>query len=357
MKNFWQDKRVFITGHTGFKGGWLSYVLHALGAQLVGYSRSIPTNPSFFEASGLADLLVHNIGDIRHLDQLETAIDRADPEIVIHMAAQPLVRHSYADPIETYSTNVMGTVNLLEIIRRRPTIKSTIIVTSDKCYENLEQIYSYREHDRLGGFDPYSNSKGCAEMVVNCYTQSYFQSEENGCIASVRAGNVIGGGDFVESRLVPDTVKSLSKGEVPTIRSPNSLRPWQHVLEPISGYMAVAEYIYNQGKQSSKDDVAWNFGPNYTSELSVKEVTQIICDFWQDGFLPNIIRDDSLHEAKLLALDSTKARMRLGWSPRWGIEEALRKTVEWYKAFYEERRSVAAIRRMTLGQIEEYFDV
>ena len=350
MVNFWQGKKVFITGHTGFKGGWLSFILHKLGAKVTGYSISIPTDPSFFEVANIADKLNHNIGDIRDYDLLSKSIDQANPDIVFHMAAQPLVRHSYSDPIETYSTNVMGTVNLLEIVRTRKNIAATIVVTTDKCYENKEHIYAYRENDRLGGHDPYSNSKACAELVVSCYLQSYFAKQDIGGIASVRAGNVIGGGDFVQSRLVPDIIRNLSKDSAPIIRSPNSIRPWQHVLEPLSGYMKAAQSIYNN---KLHEEAAWNFGPDYTSEVPVHEIANMICDIWQTNVKPNIVEDAVLHEAKLLALDSTKARQELNWLPKWNIEQALNKTVEWYKTYYQN----GEIEKITHNQIEEYFNI
>ncbi len=351
MVNFWKGKRVFITGHTGFKGGWLSIILHKLGAKVTGYSLSIPTNPSFFETANVESILNHNIGDIRDYKALEKAIDQASPDIILHMAAQPLVRHSYSNPIETYSTNVMGTVNVLEIARTRKNIKATLVITTDKCYENKEHIYAYREKDRLGGFDPYSNSKACAELVVSCYLQSYFSTQETGSIASVRAGNVIGGGDFVQSRLVPDIIRNLSENKTPIIRSPNSIRPWQHVLEPLSGYMSAAEKIYDG---TFNEDMSWNFGPDYAGEVSVQDVTNIICDLWQTNVKPNVVLDEaSLHEAKLLALDSTKARKELNWSPKWNVEKALEKTVSWYKAYYNDGN----VSEITNNQIEEYFNI
>ncbi len=356
LDDFWKNKKVLITGHTGFKGGWLSFILSKFGAKVSGYSLSIPTIPSFFEVSNLDKVIDHNIGDICDYNKLKQCIERVQPDIIFHMAAQSLVRYSYNNPIETYNTNVMGSVNLLEIVRKNSSVKATIIVTSDKCYRNEEFIYSYREHDRLGGFDPYSNSKACTELVVDAYIQSYFINNNIGCIASVRAGNVIGGGDWAKARLIPDVISALSKNERPVIRSPESIRPWQHVLEPLSGYMLVAKKIFNEAKQEK--NMVWNFGPNYVNEEKVKNVVDTLCNLWQSNVTPHIVEDFTLHEAKLLTLDNTKARNELNWVPKWDINQALLKTVDWYKCYYSNLGvNTNEINVIINTQIEEYFNL
>jgi CDP-glucose 4,6-dehydratase len=349
-KNFWNGKKVFITGHTGFKGSWLSLVLIQLGAKIAGYSINIPTNPSLFTALELEQNLEHIIGDVADFTKLNDTIAKFNPDIVIHMAAQPLVRYSYQNPIETYQTNVMGTVNVLEVARLNQNIKGTVIITSDKCYDNIEHIWGYREHDPMGGFDPYSNSKGCAELVTSAYSKSYFIDKNVNSVASARAGNVIGGGDWADARLIPDIINSLNNNISPIIRSPNAIRPWQHVLEPLSGYMLVAEKIYNQAQTQL---LSWNFGPNYTSEVSVINIVNQVCDLWGTGIKADIQIDETLHEAKLLTLDSTKARRELDWHPKWDINQTLEKTVKWYQAYHNNDDML----QFTKKQIQEYFNL
>ncbi len=346
--NFWHGKRVLLTGHTGFKGGWLSLVLKKFGADVFGFSLKPDTNPNFFEACSLSDILHHQVGDIRDFQFLKDYLFSCKPDIVIHMAAQPLVRYSYKNPLETYSTNVMGTANILEAVRLYEKVGATIIVTTDKCYENKEQIWSYREADRLGGHDPYSNSKACAELVTSAYVNSYFLNNAIGSVASVRAGNVIGGGDWSLDRLIPDIVRFLNQEESPIIRNPNALRPWQHVLESISGYLSAAEKIYGNQKENIQ---SWNFGPDENNEVTVFDLIKMIYQHWPNAKDPTFLKTDNLHEATLLKLDSTKARHELGWVPKWNISTTIEKTVEWYKSFYDKKD----IKQITNEQIDYYF--
>ena len=323
---FWQDRRVFLTGHTGFKGGWLSIWLHMLGARVHGYALPAPTTPSLFEEAGVETVMVtHTVGDIRDLDALNAAMAAAEPEIVIHMAAQPLVRLSYAEPVETYSTNVMGTVNVLEAARRVDSVRAVVNVTSDKCYENREWDRPYREDDAMGGHDPYSSSKGCAELVAQAYQRSFFG--DGRWLASARAGNVIGGGDWASDRLLPDFFRALDAGEPLTIRSPDAIRPWQHVLEPLSGYLMLARALLDSGETFA---VGWNFGP---AEDDVWPVRRIVEFLVPGGEGVNISNAPQPHEAKTLRLDSSKARDRLDWQPVWTVEQALAATVQWHRAW------------------------
>ena len=334
-QNFWKNKKVLITGHTGFKGSWLTLWLQNLGAQICGISLEPNTNPSLFNSLELSKNIEHNICDIRDLEKLNNIFAKFQPEIVFHLAAQPLVRYSYHNPIETYQTNVIGTINVLEAIKKTNSTLATIIVTSDKCYENIEQIWGYRENDKMGGHDPYSNSKGCAELVVSAYTKSYFIPNQNyGKIASVRAGNVIGGGDWAEDRLIPDLIKTLVENKNPIIRSPKAIRPWQHVLEPLAGYMLVAEYLWNLPKQTTL--LNWNFGPEQESQRDVEFVASKVCELWGGNNKTEIQENkNNLHEANLLYLDCTKVKKDLNWQPKWDINDTLFNTVEWYKSFYD----------------------
>ena len=354
-EHFWKRKQVFITGHTGFKGSWLALWLDLLGADVVGYSLPSPTVPSHFESAQIGKGITTIESDVKHFDQLKKAIQTHNPEIVFHLAAQSLVRPSYDDPIETYSTNVMGTVNLLEAIRKISSVKVIINVTSDKCYENKEWVWGYRENDPVGGYDPYSSSKGCAELVSSAYLQSFFNPakyDNHGVgLATARAGNVIGGGDFAEDRLIPDIVKTLSKGEIVNIRYPKAVRPWQHVLEPLSGYLELARRLYENGAMFSG---AWNFGP---TENDVKDVGWVVNKFveaWGEEASWRVDKNKHPHEAGLLKLDCSKAYTILGWSSRLNIEKALKWTVEWYKEFY---RNPDSVRKVTLQQIEEYENI
>lgn len=340
----WQGRRVLVTGHTGFKGGWLSLWLHQLGAEVTGFSLAAPTDPSFFEQTRLGELLHHVEGDVRDINALESALRAAQPEVVFHLAAQSLVRYSYDHPVETYATNVMGTAHLLDACRRVDSVRAVICVTSDKCYENREWVWPYRESDPMGGQDPYSSSKGAAELVISAYRRSYFASGAK--IASVRAGNVIGGGDWAADRLVPDVIRALLAGKRPEIRSPTSIRPWQHVLEALSGYLLIAERLLE-----GRDGVAtaWNFGPSEDDTKPVDWIVEQMLSAWgAEGW--DSPGGPQPHEAVLLKLDCSKARSELGWRPALGLENALAKVVEWHA---EVHRGADA-REVSLRQLSEY---
>lgn len=348
---FWKGKRVFLTGHTGFKGSWLLLWLQAMGAELTGYALPAPTEPSLFEQARLVELVNHIEGDIRDFDQLRRAVADAKPEIVFHLAAQPLVRLSYEQPVETYATNVMGTVHLLEAIRQAGGVQAVVAVTSDKCYENREWIWPYRETDPMGGHDPYSNSKGCAELVISAFRKSYFPPNDiaNGgvALASVRAGNVIGGGDWALDRLVPDLVRSFLKGESPVIRSPLSVRPWQHVLEALGGYLMIAERLYQ--RDASMAD-GWNFGPSDDDARPVNWIVDRMQSKWAGASAPSSGSGYNPHEAGLLRLDCSKARNALGWKPSLGLERAIGWIVEWHQAVNLGQDA----RALTRQQISDY---
>jgi len=339
--SFWRNKKVFLTGHTGFKGSWLALWLQELGADVTGFSLEPPTQPNLFTLAKVASNMQSVQGDIRDFQLLKSTLLQHQPEIIFHMAAQSLVRYSYDNPVETYATNVMGTVNLLEAARVTSTAKAIINITSDKCYENKEWHWGYREEDRLGGHDPYSNSKACAELVTAAYRHSYL-----GSLASVRAGNVIGGGDWALDRLVPDLMRSIINKEKFVVRYPHALRPWQHVLEPLQGYLQLAEYIYQTPGQYAE---SWNFGPE---EQDVKSVDWIVKHVQRlcDEELHCEVLTPKLHEATFLKLDSSKAKSKLGWKPRWNLDEALTNTVEWYQAF----KQGEDVERKTREQIRGY---
>ena len=334
-QQFWQNKKVFITGHTGFKGSWLTLWLSSLQAKIYGYALQPNTDPNLFNILNLENKITHQIADIRDLEKLQKAINDFAPDIVFHLAAQPLVRYSYHNPIETYQTNVMGTVNVLEAVRKYGKASATIIVTSDKCYENVEKIVGYQENDKMGGHDPYSNSKGCAELVVSAYTNSYFiPNPQIGKVASVRAGNVIGGGDWSQDRLIPDLIKNLVAKKNPIIRNPKAIRPWQNVIEPIYGYLLVAQHLCEL--QEQKTLLNWNFGPDLVDQKNVEYVAQMVQEIWGSDNKIEINEDkNKLHEANLLYLDCAKAKKELGWYPKWHIEESIKNAVEWYKSFYD----------------------
>ena len=343
---FWKGKRVIITGHTGFKGGWLALWLYKMGAKIGGYALKPPTDPNFFYITKTFECLTTSIiDDIRDIDALFSAVNSFQPEIIFHLAAQPLVRYSYTNPLETYAINVMGTINLLEIIRRISCVRAVVIVTSDKCYENQERIWSYRENEPLGGYDPYSSSKACAEILTSAWRRSYLEGKGI-AVATVRAGNVIAGGDWASDRLIPDIMRAVSTGKILHIRSPEAIRPWQHVLEPLSGYLRLAEYLVTQGCVYAE---AWNFGPNnedgrsvrYIVERFIKTYPELRCDY---------DKQIELHEAQYLSLDSSKAQTRLGWIPRWRLDKAMDKTIEWYLAW----QSGKNMREISLNQISEY---
>lgn len=349
---FWQGKSVFLTGHTGFKGSWLSLWLSSLGAKVSGYALAPDTTPNLFSVLNLEDSLVYSqIADIRDLDSLQKAVLKAHPDIVIHMAAQPLVRYSYAHPVETYATNVMGTVNLLESLRSVDSVRATVVVTTDKCYENTERLAGYREHEPMGGHDPYSNSKGCAELVTAAYRQSFFSVNDypnhRNAIASARAGNVIGGGDWSEDRLIPDAIKAFEDNKQLLIRNPLATRPWQHVLEPLSGYLVLAQALYEKGVPFAQ---GWNFGPSDSDARSVQDVVDLLIAAW--GAPATWVQDalEHPHEAQSLRLDISKAREQLSWAPRWNLEAAIEKIVQWEKA-YQNRQDMKSI---SLAQIQSY---
>ena len=348
---FWQGKVVLVTGHTGFKGGWLCLWLQSLGAKVVGYALSPPTTPSLFDVAGVGDGMRSIIGDVGDLARLQAAVTEHAPQIVIHMAAQSLVRNSYASPVGTYATNVMGTAHVLEAVRKAQGVKVVVNVTSDKCYDNREWVWGYRENEPLGGYDPYSSSKGCAELVTAAYRNSFFhpaQYARHGvAVASARAGNVIGGGDWAEDRLVPDFVRAVTRGEALTVRNPAAVRPWQHVLEPLRGYLQLAQNLWSDGARYSE---AWNFGPDEESAQSVGTVVGALTALW-DG-KAHWRTDDTAgqpHEANFLKLDCSKARMKLGWQPRWNLQTALESTAAWYKA-HQAKHDMRAFTQEQIGR-------
>lgn len=326
-REFWHDKKVFLTGHTGFKGGWLATWLQSLGAHVTGFGLAPNTTPSFFELCRLADRLDSIIGDVRDLDALVDTIGNQQPDIIFHLAAQPLVRRSYKEPVETFATNVMGTVHLLEAARLTPSVRAVVAISSDKCYQNRGWVWGYREDDPLGGRDPYSASKGCAELVAAAYQHSYFRTGDT-TVATCRAGNVIGGGDWAEDRLVPDAINALTRGEPLVVRNPDAVRPWQHVLET-SGYLLLAEKVYLEQK---KWEGGWNFGPSDVDAVPVSTLSNLLVQSWGNGASWQDARDPNApHEEAYLKLDSSKARQLLGWRPRLSIKEAVEWTVAWYK--------------------------
>jgi CDP-glucose 4,6-dehydratase len=326
---FWRGRRIFITGHTGFKGGWLATWLTQMGAEVFGFSLQPNTEPSLFKVCELEKHLAgHTIGDIRNGVEFSQALVNSAAEIVFHFAAQPLVRYSYNHPVETYSTNVIGTVNLLEAVRQSATVQAVVNVTTDKCYENQEWVWGYRESEPLGGMDPYSSSKACAELVSAAYRDSFLQ-QQGVALATVRAGNVIGGGDWADDRLIPDFLRALDRNEKVIIRSPGAVRPWQHVLEPLSGYMQLAQRLFSEGESFSE---AWNFGPSDEDSQTVEWIIKVLGEFCPTAQW-SIEPDSRIHEAQQLRLDSSKARSRLAWMPRWDIERALDETVQWHHAW------------------------
>lgn len=346
QRTFWKDKRVLLTGHTGFKGGWLAIWLSKLGAHVYGYSLEPPTQPNLFSTLKLSDRLSGNtIADIRDANVLSQAMIDVSPDIVFHMAAQPLVRHSYSHPTETYSVNVMGTVNVFEAVRKCESVRAVVNITTDKCYENREWVWAYRETEALGGFDPYSSSKACSELVTAAYRRSFLAT--NGVhVASARAGNVIGGGDWAEDRLIPDFLRAIDAGETLNIRFPNATRPWQHVLEPLSGYLTLAQSLY-EGQEGAAD--AWNFGPVEEDARSVEWIAEHL-----SKLVPSVdwVCETATqpHEANFLKLDISKAKHTLHWRPRWTLEDALRVTLNWHNAW----RSGADMYEVSLEQINIY---
>lgn len=326
---FWSGKKVFLTGHTGFKGSWMSLWLQQMGAEVTGFALAPLTEPALFDLARVAEGMRSILGDIRDAALLEAALVAARPEIVIHMAAQPLVRASYDDPVGTYATNVMGTVHLLEAVRKAPSVRSICVVTTDKCYENREWIWGYREDEAMGGYDPYSNSKGCAELVASAYRRSFF-GEGKAALATARAGNVIGGGDWAADRLIPDILRAFAHRAPVSIRNPLSVRPWQHVLEPVSGYLVLCQALWENPVAMAE---AWNFGPRDDDARSVQWIVERMCALWGDG--ATWAKEEGLqpHEANYLKLDISKARAGLGWTPRWDLPEALNRIVTWQRAW------------------------
>jgi CDP-glucose 4,6-dehydratase len=344
--SFWLGKRVFLTGHTGFKGGWLSLWLQSMGAEVHGYALNPPTETNLFTLAAVGKGMVRSvIADIRDLEKLSQAMKAAQPEVVFHLAAQPLVRHSYLDPVETYGVNVMGTVNLLESVRQTPGVKAVVNVTTDKCYENQEWMWAYRENEPIGGYDPYSSSKGCSELVTAAYRRSFLEPAGI-ALASARAGNVIGGGDWAMDRLIPDFLRALDAGEILRIRDPLATRPWQHVLEPLSGYLKLAERLFTDGLDYAE---AWNFGPSDDDACTVQWILERLIEMrkdlkWQQEGIPQA------HEAHHLKLDSSKARTLLAWHPRWKVQNALQETLAWHQAW----RNGQDMKSFSLAQVANY---
>jgi len=345
-KNFYKNKRILITGHTGFIGSWLTKWLTMLGSEVCGYALDPPTQPNLYEALNLTRKISNDIrGDIRDIKLLRKTILNFQPEIVFHLAAQPIVLESYDNPLETFDTNVIGAVNLLNELRKVDSVKATIVVTSDKSYRNKEWVYPYRENDELGGRDPYSASKSCQDIVVQSFRESYF-SDSGIALSSARAGNVIGGGDWAKDRIVPDIVRGIVDGLPIIIRNPKSVRPWQHVLEPVSGMLLLAQKMYGDLRFSG----AWNFGPNNESDVTVKEIVEKVIELWGAGEY-KIRKNSSKEEAKYLSLDISKAKRELGWFPMYDIDRTLEQTVKWYKEFY----SSGNVNGLTCSQIENYY--
>ena len=351
-KDFWKGRRVLITGHTGFKGAWLCNCLQRVGAEILGIALPPPSVPNAFEATGCASSMTSVMLDIRDRSAMNDPIAAFRPEVAFHLAAQSLVRLSYDDPVGTYATNVLGTVNVLDVLRHIDSVRAIVNITSDKCYENLDWNWGYRENDRLGGFDPYSSSKACAEIVTTAFIRSYFANPTSGkvraAVATARAGNVIGGGDWAVDRLVPDLVRGAAAGREVLVRNPHAVRPWQHVLEPLAGYLLLGEALFDRGAAFAG---AWNFGPLPQDEHAVAWIADRCCSAWGEG--ARWLKDDRAqpHEARMLKLDISKARAQLHWEPRWSAEYAIDATVRWYKTYYQG----GDVRSETQGQIDEYF--
>ena len=344
--NFWEGKRVFLTGHTGFKGSWLSLWLQSMGAILHGLALKAPTTPALFNEANVGAGMESKIGDIRDFPTVMAAMQTCKPDIIIHMAAQPLVRYSYQAPVETYATNVMGTVHVLEAARQVGTIKAIVNVTTDKCYENREWLWGYREDEPMGGHDPYSNSKGCSELVTSAYRRSFFQ-HSGIALASARAGNVIGGGDWATDRLVPDILRAFEKAQSVVIRNPHATRPWQHVLEPLSGYLMLAERLYAEGKPFAE---GWNFGPHDEDARPVQWIVEHMVQTWGNKASWQLDGSTHPHEANYLKLDISKVKAKLGWQPRWNLAMALEKIIDWHHDWLDK----ANVHTKCLQQINEY---
>jgi CDP-glucose 4,6-dehydratase len=344
---FWSGRRVLITGHTGFKGAWLSLWLTELGAQVSGFARDVPTDPSLYALARVGELVEHVDGDIRDGERVAEALARLRPEIVLHLAAQPLVRRSFRDPVETYATNVMGTVNVLDAVRRAGgDVRVAVVVSSDKCYENREWVWGYRESEPMGGHDPYSSSKGCAELVTAAYRASFFGAGDAPAVASARAGNVIGGGDWGEDRLLPDVFRAALADAPIRVRNPEAIRPWQHVLNPLSGYLRLAECAWDDRQCAG----GFNFGPADDDARPVGWIVDRVDELWDGAVRVEVDPGPHPHEAHWLKLDSSLARARLGWAPGWDLGVGLERTVAWYRAY----RDGADVRETTLEQVREF---
>jgi CDP-glucose 4,6-dehydratase len=348
---FWAGKTVLLTGHTGFKGSWLSLWLQSMGAHVIGFALAPPSNPSLFETARIAEGMVSIDGDIRDYAALAAVFEKHQPEIVIHMAAQALVRYSYVNPVETYATNVMGTVHLLEAAKQAGSVRAIVNVTSDKCYENREWVWGYRENEAMGGYDPYSSSKGCAELVASAYRSSFFNPQDYAkhrlALASARAGNVIGGGDWADDRLIPDIMRAIVEGRPVRIRNPHAIRPWQHVLEPLSGYLVLAQKLFRDGAAYAE---GWNFGPDDVDAKPVQWIVEKLTQAWGEGASWALDEGDHPHEAHYLKLDCSKAKARLNWYPRWHLEDTLKAIVDWQRAYQQGLE----MRTVTLQQIAAY---
>ena len=346
--DFYRGKKVLMTGHTGFKGGWLVSWLKLLGSNVIGFALPPETDPNLFTAARIAEGMTSIFGDIRDLPALSAVFGQHNPEIVIHNAAQALVRRSYREPVETYTTNVMGTVHVLEAARHTPSVRALVVVTSDKCYDNREWVWGYREADPMGGHDPYSSSKGAAELVTAGYRKSFFSQNGSARVGSARAGNVIGGGDWSEDRLVPDVVRAISSGEPVVIRRPQSVRPWQHVLEPLRGYLVLAQRLFEAGGAYAD---GWTFGPCDEDAIPVSDLAQRMFSLWGKGELKVELDPGAVHEAQYLRLSCDKARTQLGWRPLLTLDEALGWTVEWYRSYYQSPGTACST---TMAQVERY---
>jgi CDP-glucose 4,6-dehydratase len=346
--NSFKGKNVFLTGHTGFKGTWLTFLLTEIGANVMGYAHEPESNTSHFKMLKLNRKIKHIVGDIRDISKLSTSLKSFNPEYVIHLAAQALVKKSYNEPVETFETNVMGSINLLEAVRNCDSVRSLVYITSDKCYENVEWVWGYRENDQLGGCDPYSASKGASEIAFSAYSRSFFSKRPSLGAASARAGNVIGGGDWASDRIIPDCIRSIVKNEPIQLRSPYATRPWQHVLEPLSGYLALGSKLYNEPEKYSG---SWNFGPTTSEARTVEEVSKTIIRHLGRGSIEFTDSQNQTHEARLLQLNCDKAHQILGWYSRWSIDEALAETALWYKTILEGGDA----EQITRIQIQKYF--
>jgi CDP-glucose 4,6-dehydratase len=345
---FWKGKRVYVTGHTGFKGSWLVTWLKKLGAEVTGFSLAPDTQPSLFGEIEKELGIKSIVGDIRNMEAFSKSLHEADPEIIFHMAAQPLVRYSYDFPIETFQTNIIGTANLLEISRKLKNLKAVVVITTDKVYENEEWVWAYRENDHLGGYDPYSSSKACAEIVTSAMKRSFFSSPNTAGIATVRAGNVIGGGDWALDRIVPDVVRAFQKNDVVKLRNPNAIRPWQHVLEPLSGYLMLAQKICQGDRETYCSP--WNFGPDAQNAVPVEKLVSLLASRWP-GVRWEVDNGNHPHEAFYLKLESSKAKQHLEWFPKWGVEKTAQMTMDWYRGYYKKERSAF---ELCSSQINEY---